>query len=162
MILLIILSELFLVFWFIYAFGQMDDSGHKTILKICVVLVELAKLWYWLVGLLNYNVFHLVTDFMLLQLMVASCYKIKQIGKVRLGLGILLLVILAVWMFYDGGIIGPQSYQISDAGGFTHPGNYKIYRWSMYASEVIMPFALIFNLLISPFWKREYEADEEA
>jgi hypothetical protein len=152
---LLFLSEIFLVCWFIYAIKKIKGSGSKWIWSLVVISIELGKFLMIVGGFLIRDILYLAVLLTILQLIVSCIYRIKYISIGRLLAGFVLFAILAIFMYYNGSVEGPMTVWISDHGGMVQPPNYHLYRLSTYLCDCVIPFSLLFNLIISPFWKRK-------
>ena len=145
-----LLNLILFVIWLIYVIAQLKVSKVvKLFLTITAIIIETGLL----VVFMFYSLFHsYFSDYIkivfLIQLLLISLYKINRVGKIRLCIGLAVGFALAVYMYYNGSVMGEASFMRERFGDF------DFYRWITYAGDVIFPFTLIFNILISPFWRR--------
>lgn len=151
----LIISELLLIWWLVYVIKRVENFKWKVLIICIVTIGEILKVFALFMGIFNHNILFLALGYFIMQMILLCLYKIDHVSLARLVIGFAILVILGYYMYYNGGVRGPMSYYTNDAGGLVQIGNYQIYRWTMYSTEVVFPFAFIFNLLVSPFWKRE-------
>lgn len=72
-------------------------------------------------------------------------------GLKRIIIGAIFLIGLGIYMYFKGSVM-PESF-INNS--FNNNPDYELYRAVTFCSDVIFPFTLIFNLVISPYWMRK-------
>lgn len=99
-------------------------------------------LYYGLIGIL------------MIQLLACTIYRIKYTFIGQRLIGVLSFIGIGIYMYYNGSVIGEIQYFISDAGGMHSKLDYNVYRWLTYTWDVLIPWFLLFNIVVSPFWLR--------
>lgn len=155
--------EILYISWIIFVLIQAEGTWRKILLSSLILFVGLVK-GFCFICFLASDIFYTGIVIMCLQLIVMSLYCFRYNKRWQVLLGLTLFIALSIYMYYHGSVCGEMEFRIADMGGIALVGSYTLYRWATYASDVIFPFALVFNLLISPFWlrnKTNYEETEE-
>lgn len=152
---LLFITEIYLIYWFVCIIRKITSTPKMLTASAIVVISELIKFLALLTGILSRPHLYFAVIYFMFQLILICLYKINHVSFERCGIGLTILAIIGYYMYYNGDIMGEMTYKISDAGGMVYTGSYQLYRWTTYFAEVIFPSALIFNLFVSPFWKRE-------
>lgn len=126
------------------------------ILTVLISVFQLIILFLGYIGFMfNDEIGFAIAYFLMLELLVCSLYKCRNISYKELILGVISLIILGIWQYYNGSVVGEFLYLISDAGGMHKKVPYLVYRWSTYIiMDVLCPWVIISNIIISPFWRR--------
>lgn len=77
-------------------------------------------------------------------------YKIHKTSLIRIGIGAILFLGIAVYQYYYGDIVDNFTYT---TGNFPR-GTYDLYRKSTYFGQVMLPFSFLYNIIVAPFWRR--------
>ena len=118
-------------------------------LLLQVILLGMCFAGYMLDGTLGF----FIGDIVLLELLLCSLYRRKNISRNEIIFGLASLCIITIWAYFYGSVSGEFGYAISNVGG-RHKAPYFIYRWNTFIMDVFCPWFLLFNLIISPFWGR--------
>lgn len=110
---------------------------------------------YYVGSMFDDNLCFYMAYILIAESIICTFYKFKNISRIRIILGVITGLILGVVMYYHGNVRGEISYIISDGGGMHIKAPYNMYRWSVYGMEVLYPWFFIFNIFISPYWKRD-------
>lgn len=148
-----ILAELLLLSWLVYIIVQTKGAWRKILLSVLILCVGLSKI-LCLLSFIYTDILNIGVIIMCLQLIAVCLYHLFSNRWWQLLLGLFVFVSFSIFMYYHGSVVGEMTFRISDIGGMAVTGSYTFYRWATYTSDVIYPFALVFNLLISPFWLR--------
>lgn len=142
--------------FFVFLSLKNMKRGWGITISIIIVIIELFLCGISLLGFVfDDNIGISMTYIAILQMMLCTIYKFKNISSIEKTLGLLVFVGLCVFMYYYGSVVGELEYVISDAGGMHRKTSYNIYRWSVYTFDVLLLWFPLFNWLISPFWMRK-------
>lgn len=126
----------------------------KIALAIFVFVLQIVVLGLGYVGFMfDDELWVAISYLLIMELLICSLYKYRNISCKEIIFGLLSLVILGIWQYYHGSVIGRVTYEVSDIMHKKIP--YVIYRWSTYITDVLYPWFIVFNTLISPFWRRD-------
>ena len=156
----LLLVETLYITWCTYVLIQSKGTWKKILLSLLILFVGVVKGFCFICFLVS-DIFAIGIIIMCLQLMIISCYHLKYNNRWQIICGLTLFVGLSIYMYYHGTVTGEMEFKISDLGGLAWVGSYELYRCATYASDVVFPFSLIFNLIISPFWLRNENTKEE-
>ena len=156
----LLLVETLYIIWCTYVLIQSEGTWKKILLSLLILFVGVVKGFCFICFLVS-DIFAIGIIIMCLQLMIISCYRQKYNNRWQIICGLTLFAGLSIFKYYHGSVAGEMEFRISDLGGLAWVGSYELYRCATYASDVVFPFSLIFNLIISPFWLRNEKAKEE-
>lgn len=154
------LLEILYILWISYVLIKAEGTWRRILLSLLILFVGLLK-GFCFICFLATDLWCISIIIMCLQLIIMSIYRFRYNRWWQDLLGLTVFVSLSIYMYYHGSARDEGSFQISDMGGLVWVGSYQLYRWTTYASDVIFPFALVFNLLISPYWLRNNTTNEE-
>lgn len=155
-IIISILCWLLVTIIFIYAAFNLNISkSAKWLLSIGIFLFEIGvaafKLLLIIVSFKNGrgDDDSLFSLFIVLELIFICLYRINKTHRISLIIGACVFIALAIYMYFNGSVMGDGQYIRVNYGDF------YLYQISTFAFDVMAPFALVYNLIISPFWLRK-------
>ena len=139
----------------IYRILKFSSLLIKISAVIIVILLQAILLGLSFAGFMfNDEIGFIIGDTFLLELLMCSLYRRKNISRNEVIFGLASLCIIFICAYFHGSVTGEIQYIISDAGGMHHKAPYLIYRWNTCIMDVFYPWFILFNIIISPFWGR--------
>lgn len=152
---MIIFGWLLATSYLIYRSLKFKSLIIKITTVVVSILIQLALFILCFVGFMfDVKVGFFMSDIILFELLICSLYKIKTISRNERILGLVTMLLISIFAYYFGSVMGPMEYFISDAGGIQIKTPYQFYRWNTYIGDCLYPWTIIFNTLISPYWGR--------
>lgn len=158
------LNILLLFFWFIYAVVHLNiPTGRKWLLALFIVGLELmlaaTLVFFFLFSESFYrwrdDIYLISGIYFPLHLLMVCLYKIRQVRTIQVLTGCIVGVTMAVYMYYNGTVIGDGEFMRS----FTLGESFGTYQLKTYFCDIVYPFSLLWNILISPFWLRKKKSN---
>lgn len=148
-------SSILAVSFFVYLAFKLKSTFVKVGLLIIILIFETILSSTCMAGNLIFNGFWFAyLSFIVIQFLICTFYKVRYISRTEIAVGILIGGLIALYMYFNGSVVGEMEYFDGDAGGMQAHIPYKFYRWLTYIFDVLLVWFPIFNLLISPFWLR--------
>lgn len=152
---MILLGWLLATSYLIYRSLKFKSLIIKFTTVVVSIFIQLALCIFCFVGFMfDMRVGFFMSSIILFELLICSLYKIKTISRYEIILGFVAMLLISVFAYYFGSVMGPMEYFISDAGGMQIKVPYQFYRWNTYIGDCLYPWTIAFNTLISPYWRR--------
>lgn len=150
-----IFSWILSIVFFVYLAFKTKKLLSKVLLTLVIIILEVLILCLCIAGSMLFNGFGFAyLFFIVLQLVICTLYRIQTVSWSEILVGILVFIIIGIYMYFNGNVVGEIEYFIGDAGGMQRHVTYEIYRWLTYIFDVLLSWFPIYNVLISPFWLR--------
>lgn len=154
-----IFSWLLAILFFMYLACGKKKQFSRIALSVIVLLSEGFLFCLCSIGYMFDDELGIAITFILMiQLIICSWYKSQNVSSLEKILGVVVLIAISIYMYFNGNVIGEMMYVISDAGGMHKKASYEVYRWSTYLFDICYIWFPVYNIIISPFWLRRVTA----